>query len=123
MTSPDKHMRIKLIFVLLGGRMVTVELDVEDYLDVLERHLSEAVRQRWEHEFCPFGNYPHAVRRGAYVTHLWKALCRAGAAPIPIAKGRTLFEYPVRCSIEVYRRPVRRHYYLCNCFRRESDSE
>ena len=116
-------MEIRLIFTLLGGRSVTVELEVGHYLDVLDRQLSQAVRRRWEHEFCPFGNYPHAIRRGAYVTHLWRALCRAGVASIPAIEEGTFFEYPVRCTFEVYDRPVRRCAYLSNCFGRGSGSE
>ena len=116
-------MEIRLIFVLLGGRTVTVELEVSHYLNIIDRHLSEAVRRRWEHEFCPFGNYPHATRRGAYVTHLWRALCRAGVASAPAIGQGIFFEYPVRCSIEVFYKPTRRSYYLSSCFGRGVSSE
>ena len=95
-------MYVKLRFILLGGRAVTVRLDINRYFHIIERHLSVAVRRRWEKELDPFGDHTHAGQQGGHISHLWKALCRAGEASIPLPEQGTLWEYPVRCYIEVH---------------------
>ena len=95
-------MYVKLRFILLGGRTVTVRLDINRYFHILDRHLSVAVRRRWERELNPFGDHPHTGQQGGHITYLWKAMCRAGEASVSIFEQETLWEYPVRCYIEVH---------------------